>query len=132
MEMKYVIGQQVMDLATQKISKVVAIDSEACWYRLSDSAYHYTEDQIAAYPEEVFYAVIVYDNIDDEHLLDTIIFKDKLKASMYMEDLFSGFDDPSAINWIKDFESGKFFGIWDKDNVNTQYSGTLNAVKITY
>lgn len=131
MKMKYPIGQQVMILNTQKVNTIVAVDSEAGWYRLSNSQNHYREEQLAAYPEEVFYTLAIYDNIEDEDLLNTLVFRDKLKASMYMEDLFTGFDDDTA-KWVKDFESDKYFVIYDEKNSNKQYLCVLQAVKIIY
>lgn len=133
MEMKYKIGEDIMVLADKKLHQIVAIDSEAGWYRLSGDDKHYTEDQIASL-DEVLYTLIIHDfDESNDFMHSCIVFKDFYKAMNYMQDLFKGFDEPETegTEWIKHYEEGVYFSIWDSYNPSKQYSCDLRTVKIT-
>lgn len=130
LKMKYKIDEEVMVLATREINHVVAIDSETGWYRLANNSLHYSEEEIASFPLEVFYILVIHDSIYLEDKHDAILFKDIYRASNYMQDLFEGFDDPNCDRWIKEYNNEESFYIYNSENPLECYSCEIKAVKI--
>lgn len=129
MEMKYLIGQKVIVLNTEKLGIISAIDSEAGWYKLKDDSTHYSEEEIATI-DEVLYTLIIHDSIYPEDKHSAILFNDRFKASNYMQDLFEGFDDPNCDRWIKEYNNEESFYIYNSEKPLECYSCEIKAVKI--
>ena len=129
MEMKYLIGQKVIVLNTEKLGIISAIDSEAGWYKLKDNSTHYSEEEIATI-DEVLYTLIIHDSIYPEDKHSAILFNDRFKASNYMQDLFEGFDDPNCDRWIKEYNNEESFYIYSSKKPLECYSCEIKAVKI--
>ena len=129
MEMKYKIGEEVMILSNRKTSKIVAIDSEAGWYRLENSPLHYSEEKIALFPFEVFYVLIIHYSIHSETKHYAVLFKDIYIASNYMQDLFERSDDLRFNRCTTEYNDGESFYIYNDENPLEYYSCEIKAVK---
>ena len=130
MKMKYSIGESVMVLKTQKIHKIVAIDSEALWYRLNNDSNHYTQEELAS-KDEVIYALIIHDSLSQEYSHSIFLFKDWLKADCRMQDLYEEFKNLDLNDFIKKYYDGRAFYIYNSKNSLERYSCEIQAVKIT-
>lgn len=130
LKMKYSIGESVMVLKTQKIHKIVAIDSEALWYRLNNDSNHYVEEELAS-KDEVIYALTIHDSLSQEYSHSIFLFKDWFRADCLMQDLYEEFKNLDLNDFIKEYHAGQAFYIYNSKNSLERYSCEIQAVKIT-